>query len=187
MGGGEDDRERMSKKMAGLLRHYGPKYGVAVDEEGWARIGDVVRALRRMGFRASERLVREIALSDPKGRYEVRGDKIRARYGHSLPVRIRYEPLESPPPRLYHGTPARNLGSIMRRGLLPGKRLYVHLSATREQAYETGRRHGRPVVILSVDTGCLARHGIPVYKASEQVYLAPRVPPDCIRVESLEG
>lgn len=187
VGGVDDVRERVSKKMAGLLRHYGPKYGVTIDEEGWARISDVVRALRRMGFSVSERLVREIALSDPKGRYEVIGDRIRARYGHSLPVRIKYEPLENPPPRLYHGTPARNLRSILARGLLPGKRLYVHLSATREQAVETGRRHGRPVVILSIDTACLARHGIPVYRASEQVYLAPRVPRDCISVEGLEG
>ena len=179
-------REEVSKRLAGLLRHYGPRWGVEVDREGWARLSDVARALRRMGYMVTERDIVEIARSDPKGRYEVKGDRIRARYGHSLPVEISYPEPRRPPPVLYHGTPARNLPSIMARGLLPGRRRYVHLVSDPETALETGRRHGGPVALLAVDTGCLRRLGVPLYQATAQIYLAPRVPPRCIRVERVE-
>ena len=91
------------------------------------------------------------------------------------------------PGRLYHGTPARNLPSIMQRGLLPGRRLYVHLTTSLEDALETGRRHGSPVALLSVDTGCLRRRGVRLYKATDRVYLAEWVPPECLKVESITG
>ena len=181
----EPARVRISKRLAGLLRHYGPEHGVRIDREGWASLEDVVRALRRMGFDVDEDLIVEIAASDPKGRYEVRGRRIRARYGHSLPVEIRYEPLAPAPPKLYHGTPARNLAGIMERGLLPGRRRYVHLTLDPGTAVETGARHGRPVVLLAVDTGCMERRGIPLYRATSQIVLAPWVPPECVRVERL--
>ncbi|MCE4625324.1 MAG: RNA 2'-phosphotransferase [Desulfurococcales archaeon] len=178
-----DARERVeiSKKLAGLLRHYGEKYGVRVDGEGWARIEDVVEALKRMGFHVTIDDIISLAAEDEKGRYEVRGDKIRARYGHSVRVSIRYE--ESwDVEKLYHGTPLRNLRSIMERGLLPGKRLYVHLTPDPKTALETGRRYGRPVALLEVDVRCLRRSGRRLYKATSVVYLTDSVPPDCIRV-----
>jgi len=176
-------RERLSKKIAGLLRHYGPRYGLQLDEEGWARIRDLVRALHRIpGYEwVEEKHVLEVVARDEKGRYELEGDRIRARYGHSLPVKVRYKPLEKLPPILYHGTVSRNLYSIMEKGLVPMKRRYVHLSYTWEDAYETGRRHGPDVVVLEIDTSCLRRHGIPVYYAGPKVAVAPWVPPDCIR------
>lgn len=174
---------RLSKKMAGLLRHYGERLGLHVSPEGWARIDDLVAALRRIpGFEwVEKRHILEVVRRDEKGRYEVRGGLIRARYGHSIPVRIDYEEPARPPEHLYHGTVESNLPSIRARGLLPGRRLWVHLSATIEDAVETGRRHGSNVVVLVVDTRCLRRLGYRVYKASERVYLVERVPPECIR------
>jgi putative RNA 2'-phosphotransferase len=174
-------RERISKRLAGLLRHYGPQKGVRIDEEGWAKIPDVIKALRGMGYNVSWEDIIEIVKADEKGRYEIRGDRIRARYGHSIRVKIQY-PEATGVEKLYHGTPARNLDSIMRNGLLPGKRLYVHLSPDPETALETGERHGRPVAILEVNMECLKRLGIPVYKATSKVYLVERVPPQCLRL-----
>lgn len=186
-GEGEEWRVKVSKRLAGLLRHYGPDRGVRIDREGWADIGEVARALQRMGLEVSEDDIVAIARSDPKGRYEVQGHKIRARYGHSLPVEIQYEPLDNPPPLLYHGTPTRNLASIMSRGLLPGRRRFVHLTMNPSLAIETGKRHGRPVALLAVDTSCLRRLGVPLYRATSHIVLAPRVPPECLRIELIEG
>ena len=178
----EARRVRLSKKMAGLLRHYPHRYGLRLTREGWARIDDLVEALHRIpGFEWVERShILEVARRDEKGRYEVRGDYIRARYGHSVPVAIEYPEPREPPRELYHGTPARNLRGIMARGILPGKRLWVHLSATPGDAIETGSRHGPDVVVLVVDTECLRRAGYRVYKATDRVYLVKRVPPECI-------
>jgi len=176
-------RVRLSKKMAGLLRHYPDRYGLRLDEEGWATLEDLVAALRRIpGFEWVEaHHVLEVIRRDPKGRYELRGGRVRARYGHSVRVRVEYPEPPEPPPLLYHGTVERSLPGIMARGILPGRRLWVHLSASVEDALETGRRHGPDVVVLVVDTACLRGRGIRVYKASERVYVVEKVPPECIR------
>jgi putative RNA 2'-phosphotransferase len=182
-------RERLSKKLAGLLRHYGEKYGLRIDEEGWARIDDVVKALHRIpGYQwVRKEHIMEVVEHDEKGRYETRGGMIRARYGHSIPVSIPYPLLRNPPRKLYHGTVARKLSSIKRKGLIPMKRMYVHLSFTLEDSYETGRRHGPDVVILEVDTECLRRHGLRVYQASPRVALVERVPPDCLSLVNTDS
>ncbi len=179
-----EEMVRISKKLAGLLRHYGRSYGVEVDEEGWASIVDVVRALRRMGFNVTVEDIIDIVRTDEKGRYEIRGGRIRARYGHSIKVRIKYERV-SPEIPLYHGTPVRNLPSIREKGLLPGKRLYVHLASDPKQAVETGKRYSPTIALLRIDPQCIKRHGITIYKATEKVYLAPYVPPDCIEVDRI--
>ncbi len=179
----EKTRVRLSKKMAGLLRHYPERYGLRLDPEGWASIDDLVAALRRIpGFEWVERRhILEVIRRDEKGRYELHGGRVRARYGHSVPVRVEYPEPANLPGTLYHGTIASNLPSIRSRGILPGRRLWVHLSTTIEDAVETGRRHGPEVVVLVVDTGCLRGRGLGVYKASEKVYVVERVPPECIR------
>jgi putative RNA 2'-phosphotransferase len=176
-------RVRLSKKMAGLLRHYPHRYGLRLDREGWARLEDLVAALRRIpGFewvRAEH--VLEVIRRDEKGRYELRGGLVRARYGHSVRVEIEYPEPPMLPRELYHGTVEENLPSIRRLGILPGRRLWVHLSRSIGDAVETGRRHGSRVVVLVVDTSCLRGRGLRVYEASEKVYLVERVPPECIR------
>ncbi len=184
----ERDRIRLSKKMAGLLRHYGPRYGLELDSEGWARISDLARILRRMPGLEWVTIdhIREVVLRDDKGRYELQGDLIRARYGHSIPgMKPTLPPAEPPAGKLYHGTPAANLKSIMDKGLLPGKRHWVHLTTTPRLAYETGRRHGSPVAILEVSVPCLEQKGLRPRRASPHVYVVEWVPPECIRVVSI--
>ncbi len=179
----EETRVRLSKKMTGLLRHYGPRYGLVPDREGWVPVRDLVEALRRIpGFEwVEERHVIEVVERDEKGRYELRGGMIRARYGHSLPVEPSYPPLRPLPERLYHGTSAASLEGIRRRGILPMRRRFVHLSFTFEDAVETGRRHGSPVAVLEVDPACLEERGIRVYRAGPRVAVARWVPWECVR------
>ncbi len=182
-----DTRRRvlLSKLVSGLLRHFPWEAGLVVDSEGWVRIDDLVYGIR---FKWRNRelyqwVTREhvvaVAQLDPKGRFEVCGDRIRARYGHSFRVSIKYS-IEYPK-SLYHGTSVDRLASILREGLKPMKRMYVHTTVSLDDALENARRHGRPA-ILYIDTSCLKERGIPVYKASNRVYLVPFVPRDCIRV-----
>ncbi len=181
----EETRVRLSKKIAGLLRHFGPKYGLRIDDEGWADIDDLVRVIKSFpGYEwVSREDILEVVARDDKGRYQISGNRIRAIYGHSLKnVRIRYEECSSPPRILYHGTPARNIRSIMNNGLVPGKRNWVHLAVDESVAYDTGRRYGRPVVIFGISTRCLQARGISIYKANDYVYLVKRVPKECLRV-----
>lgn len=179
-------RVMLSKKMSGLLRHYGPRYGLNVEPDGWVKLTDLVGAIRLMpGFDwVTVEDVVEVVMLDEKGRYEVKGGMIRARYGHSLMVDIEYErvPWSRLPGTLYHGTIIEKIAPILKSGLKPMRRRFVHLSPTTEEAYNVGRRHGPRVVVLEVNVGCLRKSGIQVYKATDQVYLVDWVPPECISV-----
>ena len=185
-------RLRLSKLMSALLRHIPWEAGLVLDEEGWVGIDELVKAIRekwrnREAYRwVTREMVIAVALLDPKGRFEIRGDRIRASYGHSLGVKLGLKPLPpgSIPSKLYHGTVEDRLASIMAEGLKPMKRIAVHLTTRLEDAVETGARHGRRVVVLRVDPKCLSEKGVPVYRAGKTVYLAPYVPPECLRVEA---
>lgn len=61
-----------------------------------------------------------------KKRYKIFNGKIKAYYGHSIPMKIAKEE-KVPPGILYHGTARRFLNSILENGLLPKGRQYVHL------------------------------------------------------------
>ncbi|AFK21703.1 RNA 2'-phosphotransferase [Pyrococcus sp. ST04] len=173
------DRVRVSKLMAYILRHGPWDFGLNPDEEGFVEIKDLVNALRTHYPWVTEDFVREIVQKDEKGRYEIRGSKIRARYGHSYPVLLNHEE-DRESKVLYHGTLRRNLKSILREGLKPMKRQFVHLSTTYDDAYLTGRRHGSDVVVLLIDAECLRRKGYQVYKAGRRVRIVRHVPPECI-------
>ena len=177
-------RVMLSKLMSGLLRHYPWEAGLRIDPEGWVRIDDLVRGIREK-WRNKELyqwVTREhivvVAMLDPKGRFEIRNGRIRARYGHSIEVSIKYEETRFHG-ILYHGTSRDKLAKIMLEGLKPMKRRYVHLTTSLEDAVETGRRHGKPVVLV-INTECLEKHGIKIYRATKTIYLAPRIPPECI-------
>ncbi|NJE60426.1 RNA 2'-phosphotransferase [Thermococcus sp. 21S7] len=172
-------RVKVSRLMAYILRHSPEEFGLKPDVEGFVPLSELVRALQKVYPDVAEDFVREIVERDAKGRYEIRDGKIRARYGHSFPVSLNHE--EDTESRvLYHGTPRRNLERIMREGLRPMRRQFVHLSTSGSEALETGRRHGRDVVLLIIDADCLRRKGLKVYKAGKNVRIVERVPPECI-------
>jgi len=87
------DREldSLGRIMAGVLRHFPEKLGVVVDGRGWVDISKFVDAVggSRSGFHWLKiSHVEAIALTDPKGRYQVDGGMIRATYGHTIDVKL---------------------------------------------------------------------------------------------------
>ena len=173
------NRVKVSRLMAYILRHSPEEFGLEPDSKGFVPLEELVKALKSIYPDVTKEFVCEIVEKDPKGRYEIRNGKIRARYGHSFPVSLNHkEDLDSR--ILYHGTPRRNLPSILREGLKPMKRQFVHLTTSKSEAIETGRRHGRDVVLLIIDADCLRRKGLKIYRAGKKVRIVDRVPPECI-------
>ncbi|MCD6323965.1 MAG: RNA 2'-phosphotransferase [Desulfurococcales archaeon] len=175
-------RVALSRVMTAVLRHIPFEAGIILDVEGWVSIEKLAEGIRRRWKKFSwvkPTHILAVAYLDPKGRFEVRDGMIRARYGHSIPARIKYE-VDNDVKVLYHGTPVTNLQSIMRSGLLRGRRLWVHLTLSPDDAIETGLRHGRPVALLIVNAECLRSKGFEVFKASKAVRVVLRVPPECI-------
>jgi putative RNA 2'-phosphotransferase len=160
----------LSKRMSHALRHEPWLYELELDEAGWTPVADVVAALG-----VSREQLAEVVRDSPKQRFELASDRVRARYGHSVPGRIAREP-GTPPAALYHGTSEPVAAAILRDGLHPMGRQYVHLSVTREMAESVGRRKGDRVRILTVDTPAARAAGVEFLRGNEIVWLADHVP-----------
>lgn len=140
------DQRRHSKSMAFMLRHHGPENGLEVDESGFADLealatllkldpGDILATARHPG----------------EPRFEVRGSRVRALYGHSLPVTVHSALQVDAPATLYHGSSWETLETIVSDGLLPMGRQVVHLTNVPSEAIEIGQRKGRPLVVEMTD------------------------------------
>lgn len=170
------DHVRLSKLVAYALRHAPQEFGLRLDEEGWAPVSDLLAALHRRGWSdLGVRGLQEMIRSAEKKRFEMAGGKIRALYGHSRSQRVVKEPA-FPPEILYHGTARRFLPSIKEKGLLPGRRQYVHLSVDVPTALEVGRRHDSRPVILKVWARRAWDAGIKFFRGNDRIWLAEAVP-----------
>lgn len=153
---------KRGKKLSYLLRH---DKSYAYDEHGWREVSDLVAN----GFTIEE--LCEIVATNNKQRYEFSEDmtRIRARQGHSIQVDV--ELAEAiPPDLLYHGTAKSFVESIMKQGIMKGKRLYVHLSTTIEAATKVGARHGEPVV-LAIDAKRMHEDGTKFFLSRNDIWL----------------
>ncbi|MFQ6101142.1 MAG: RNA 2'-phosphotransferase [Anaerolineae bacterium] len=171
---------KLSKFLALILRHQPERFALELDEEGWASLPEVTEILRglpnfRWATRADVMAVVEGGTGDGRRRFQVEGQHIRARYGHSLAQPIVYEPCV-PPPILYHGTSPDSLDSVRQQGLKPMERQYVHLSPDVETAIRVGARHDNRPVVLTVRAADAHAAGVTFYQADEAVYLAKRIP-----------
>ena len=165
-----------SKRLAYLLRH-----SDLPDYNGWVKTGVVIGSLG-----VSLQDLQQIIENDNKGRFEFSEDKssIRALYGHSIDVNLGLEPT-IPPPVLYHGTAEKYINSIMKEGLRPRKRNFVHLSETMDMAKQVGTRHGSPVV-LSIDIEAMIRAGYKFYKAQNGIWLTGDISSKFLKVVCYE-
>jgi putative RNA 2'-phosphotransferase len=171
-------RLRISKLLSLALRHDPSALGLKIDREGWAEVDAVLKGLERAGFRIDVAVIKALAELDDKGRFELQNGKIGSRYGHSIDVSISY-PEDATSATLYHGTSLDFLPAMLREGILPMKRRYVHLAVDVETACLNAARRPRPVV-LAVDAQCLRRRGYRVYIASHKIRLVQYVPPQCV-------
>lgn len=176
------DYERLSRTLAHALRHAPWLYELEVDGEGWAPVEQLLRALRRKRatWRDLDRQdLQEMMRRSDRERYEIRNDRIRALYGHSLEGKLSMEEAR-PPEALYHGTSPGAAGRIRREGLRPMGRQYVHLSSDRATAREVGLRKADDPVVLRVAAAEAHGSGLAFYRGNERVWLADRVPPEFV-------
>jgi putative RNA 2'-phosphotransferase len=177
----ERRRVRLSKFLSGALRHFPGDVGLSLSAAGWAAWEAVITAVAERYPWADERHVAAVVETDPKGRFEVFDDRdgrrVRARYGHSVPVVIDGSGSSEMPDRLYHGTAPRNVASILAEGLKPMDRQEVHLSGTVSEAREVGRRHASNSVVLVVDAAAMLADGRRIDSRGRETYTTDRVPP----------
>ncbi|MFQ9705749.1 MAG: RNA 2'-phosphotransferase [Limosilactobacillus pontis] len=166
----------LSKKMSYALRHNPDKYGIKLNDYGYTDLSCFIDALNRVHHLTLTRDdITAVIAHSTKQRFEIKGDRICALYGHSLPGIIHHR-VATPPAILYHGTARRFLPSIRELGLLPMQRQFVHLSTDIQTAQAVGRRHDSQPVVLEVDTHAAQAAGIQLYVGNDQVWLADEIP-----------
>lgn len=175
-------RERLSKFLSGALRHFPGDVGLSLDSRGWVDRDDLAAAASERYDWADAERVGAVIATDPKGRFETDGDRVRAAYGHSVDVTLddgTDDPDAAPiPDRLYHGTAPRALPAIRREGLRPMDRREVHLSETAADAREVGSRHAADPAVLVVDAAAMLADGRRICRRGRETYTTDRVPPE---------
>ena len=166
--------ERLSRFLTFLLRHKPKDYPLAIDGEGFAPWRNVVDLVQQRFYDVTEEQMRALIAGGSKKRFEIRGDKVRATYGHSFPVDLGSAAAE-PPAELYFAA-ARDLAqSMLQRGLEPRDRQYVHLSVTAAEALSGARRHDPAPAILVIDAQAAYAEGVRFYE-SGPLFLVENVP-----------
>ena len=173
-----DLRVKVSKFVSYLLRH--DPQGLMMDEEGFVDWDELIVKVKLSFSSVDGWFLRRMVEEGERKRFEIVGNRIRALYGHSVPVYLRFEE-DGRVEWLYHGTTSEAAGEILEKGLQPMKRLWVHLSPTRDIATQVGKRRTSSPVILVVNCAEARKAGLKFYKASDQVYLCKFVPTEYIR------
>jgi putative RNA 2'-phosphotransferase len=168
---------RKSKYLSLVLRHQPSAAGIALDENGWVAVEDLLHGARNNGVQLSYDELCEIVDTNEKKRFvfDESGRRIRANQGHSVNVDLELAET-TPPPMLYHGTTERFLESIQKEGLQKMNRHHVHLSADTGTAHRVGMRRGK-VIILEVDAKRMNSEGFTFYQSKNGVWLVDHVPP----------
>jgi putative RNA 2'-phosphotransferase len=157
-----------------LLRHQPREYPLVFDRRGFVEWRDVVDTVQDRFYDVTEEQIRAVVTDSGKKRFEIKDEKVRATYGHSFQVDLGAEVVE-PPAQLYYGA-ARDLAqSMLRSGLKPRDRQYVHLSLSYEEAESVAKRHDPAPTILVVDALSAYGEGVRFYQAGP-LFLVENVP-----------
>ncbi len=168
-----------SRFLSFVLRHRPETINITLDKDGYVDIDQLVQATHSTKSPLTREDLLEIVRTDSKGRYGLTpdGKRIRANQGHSTSqVRLTFT-VGTPPTTLYHGADNKGLRTIMRVGLLPMKRHYVHLSADIETAQNVGGRRRAGYTVLEIDAARMVAEGHKFFISDNGVWLIEAVPP----------
>lgn len=182
--------ESLGRIMAGVLRHFPERFNLDMDEEGFVDVYKLVSAIKRkrgdrMRWLRPTHII-GLAETDPKGRYQVENNHVRATYGHSLQLSMSL-PTDNIPERLYYPTIPEEQEGVLANGLNPVDRTMVHLSKIWDDAYEAGsHREGPDPIILRIDAEAALNNGIIIQRAGKTVFTVEEIPGDFISLADEE-
>ena len=173
---------KISKYLSKHLRHQPERLGLILENGGWVKIEDLLKACAKNNFPLTFEELRQVVEQNDKQRFSFDeiGAKIRANQGHSVEVDLQLKSA-IPPAQLFHGTAERNVRMIQEHGLLKMARHHVHLSIDTETARRVGMRYGKPV-IFEIDTSAMLENGFEFFVSANGVWLVETVPPKFLKI-----
>jgi putative RNA 2'-phosphotransferase len=173
------ERNSLARRLALVLRHAPEKFDLEMDINGWVDVKDIVRQFKKQGGKRNHWLrphhLSAVVETDPKGRYDIRGNTIRATYGHTVEIEIDL-PTDNIPDALYYPCDPVETENLLEVGISPSGRSHVHLSASIKTAAEAGHVHFALPTILEIDTAQMIAAGETIWHAGITVYLTDNTP-----------
>ncbi len=174
---------KLGIELSYLLRH-NKEYSNVISDDGYLETSLLLNELK-----ISLDDLKEVVGADDNGRFEFNIDysRIRAKYGHSIWVNLNTGNIVSIGEEgliLYHGTTKDVLyQSIIKEGLKPMKRKYIHLTTNEQEAYRNAARFkNKEPVVLEIR---LTNEDTLYYNSS--IYLIECVSPDKITILNYFG
>ena len=174
----EDELNSVGRILAGVLRHFPEKFDLDMDLNGWVDVRDTTEEIRRRKRNLHWLRVHHIKAvveTDPKGRYQVEGNRIRATYGHSVDVELDH-PTHHVPDSLFYPSTQEEVDMLLDSGITPTDRRYVHLSKTYQDAYNAGVHRTEDPQILEVDAAAALLADVYIGQAGPTVFVTRGVP-----------
>lgn len=174
---------KFSGFLCKLLRHNPHEFQLQMDDYGYMNISDMLYFFQSdpyWGEKINYDVLLWVVEQDQKQRYEWDKEKIRALYGHSVPVILPHRTKQLPDV-LYHGSHRGALFFIQEKseGILPMDRQSVHLSEGTAFATLAAKRRKNPVII-TVDTALARKENVKIEFAGNEVWLSTPIPASCI-------
>lgn len=176
----DEQVERLGRFISGALRHFPDDLGLAMNQHGWVDVDVLCDAMKTRYKWANKEKLFSIIESDEKGRYEVKGNKIRARYGHSVDVDLDFP--DNTLPELYYGASREEVDILLEKGIKPIRQRYVHLSTTVEKANEVASIHTEDPVLLVINAEEAQKEGVRMLSATENIVLSEEIPAQYLKV-----
>lgn len=184
-----NQKEKIRRTICYILRHK-----INKETNGWLSLDELydkcIIANPLLSVLDREDFLSIIELNK-EDRFSIKGDLIKANYGHSVDIG-EPELLETiPPNKLYHTTFDCFYKNIRKEGLKPMDRKYVFLATTKQKAcsyYKKiknnsfNEKYGYPVpLLLEIDSKAAYNRGIKFYKQNDNIICAYNIPPDLIK------
>jgi len=176
----DEEVDQLGRIMAGVLRHFPERFELSMDPHGWVDVRslvDAIRARRNQFHWLRSHHVKALVATDPKGRYQLDNERVRATYGHSLEIDLDL-PTDNIPDTLFYPATEEEVPIILETGLKPSDRRHVHLSLSPENAVSAGEHRTDKPVVLKVDAKAAIEGGVLIKRAGKTVFITKEVPAD---------
>ena len=181
-------RVQLSKFLSLILRHKPQVIKIHLNKNGFTKedLDEIIdRIINKRNFQwVGKKQIEAIVRLDPKGRFEIKNNSIRARYGHSIEqINIDLEKSDLPS-ILYHGTSEGAYKKIKLEGLKAMNRNLVHLTSSLGDAKIVGMRHTgnqkKNLIILQINVKRAEKIGCEIWQAGKNVFVSNYIPSKCI-------
>jgi putative RNA 2'-phosphotransferase len=176
--GRQKDREGLRKLMAFILGRRPDEFGLVLDEQGFVRIKDLIKAITEeqgWGY-VRKSHIREVLMTSAEPYFVMDEDRIKAVDDDKL---LSFGEETTPPKRLYQCVRRRAYPVVFKEGIRTSGKRQIFLTTTEDLARRMGKRRDSDPVMLTVQAEKAFKAGLRFFKQGELIYATDFIPPDC--------